>query len=61
MPAPSDLPLRKVTLNLYDHDCTTMELIYGHGWSEIVRNLVNDHANYKRAARKAWTGEDDAK
>lgn len=44
MPRPAaERPLRKVTLNLFDEDCTVMERSYGRGWSEIVRSLLEDH------------------
>lgn len=44
MPAKSDDPLRKVTLNLYEADCLTFESYYGRGWSEQVRALVHEQA-----------------
>lgn len=44
MPAKADEPLRKVTLNLYEADCSALESYYGRGWSEQVRSLVRDHA-----------------
>lgn len=43
MPAKSDEPLRKVTLNLYEADCAALEQYYGHGWSEQVRQVVRAH------------------
>lgn len=47
MPNPgADAPLRKVTLNLYEEDCTIMEEAYGHGWTAAVRNLVRKHVKY---------------
>lgn len=43
MPNPgADRPLRKVTLNLYEEDCATLEQHYGHGWTTNVRAVVND-------------------
>lgn len=50
MPKESDLPLRKVTLNLFQSDVAEMERIYGRGWTEQVRELVNIHIMYKKAA-----------
>lgn len=44
MPTPADAPLRKVTLNLYEADCARMEQAYGHGWTTVVRDWVNQHA-----------------
>ena len=43
MPARSDDPLRRVTLNLYEVDCIMMERIHGQGWTTIIRGLVKDH------------------
>lgn len=48
MPTPADAPLRKVTLNLYEDDCATLETHYGRGWSEYVRCITNDLANLIR-------------
>jgi hypothetical protein len=46
MPVRADEPLRKVTLNLYEADCLWMEREYGHGWTERLRqhlqNLVHE-------------------
>ena len=45
MPNPGlEKPIRKVTLNLWDDDVTTLKRHYGQGWSAIVRDLVEDHA-----------------
>lgn len=49
MPAKSDDPLQKITLNLYEADVAALEAYYGRGWSEQVRALVHDHA-YKLTA-----------
>ena len=43
MPAKSDDPLRKITLNLYEADVLALEAYYGHGWSEAVRQVVHQH------------------
>lgn len=43
MPAKSDEPLRKVTLNLYEEDCAALAIALGHGWSEQVRQWVHQH------------------
>jgi hypothetical protein len=44
MPNPgAELPLRKVTVNLFDEDCTAAEAYYGRGWSEELRKLWHDH------------------
>ena len=43
MPAKSDEPLQKVTLNLYEADVASLEAYYGHGWSEQVRQVVSAH------------------
>lgn len=51
MPARSDDPLRRVTLNLYEADCLLLEKAVGHGWTELVRRLVNAEANLRRTSR----------
>ena len=43
MPPPSDRPLARCNILLYEADKSWLERHYGHGWSEIVRNLVRDH------------------
>ena len=45
MPAKSDDPLQKVTLNLYAVDVAMLEAYYGHGWSEQVRQVVHAHVS----------------
>ena len=40
----SDIPLRKVTLNLYDSDMETLRRFYGNGRvSEVIQKLVHRH------------------
>ena len=42
MPNPgSDLPLRKVTLNLYEEDCAELERIHPGGWTTRIREIVH--------------------
>lgn len=53
-PAPSDIPLRRVTLNLYNLDCQQMAEIYGRGWTEVVRNLVRKHVQDHRKELAKW-------
>ena len=48
MPIRPDAPLRKVTLNLYQNDVVAMDHYYGHGWTEIIRNLVRSHVKALR-------------
>lgn len=48
MPKESDEPLRKCTLNLFRKDVVELERLYGRGWTEKVRELVNIHVNNKR-------------
>ena len=56
MPNPgADAPLRKVTLNLYESDCAKLELSYGHGWTTVVRDWVNQHV--RGAERKLVLGD----
>lgn len=41
MPPRSDDPLRRVTLNLYESDCAWLEVQYGRGWTERVRQHIH--------------------
>ena len=41
MPARSDDPLRRCTLNLYESDCQWLEVHYGRGWTERVRQHIH--------------------
>jgi hypothetical protein len=50
MPVRADETLRRVTINLYDADCTTFADHYGHGWSTEVRAIIHSHANLIRAS-----------
>lgn len=43
MPPRSPEPLRRITLNLFEADCVSMERRYGHGWTERVREMVQKH------------------
>jgi hypothetical protein len=47
MPVKSDDPLRKVTLNLYEADCQWMERMYGHGWTERIRQHIHNEVAYR--------------
>lgn len=49
MPAKSDDPLRRCTLNLYESDCAWLEAHYGHGWTERVRQHIHSEVT-KRSA-----------
>lgn len=40
-PVRSDDPLRRVTLNLYESDCTWFERTYGRGWTERIRQHIH--------------------
>ena len=50
MPARSDDPLRKVTLNLYEADCQWFEKNYGRGWTERLRQHI--HAEVTKRSRQ---------
>ncbi len=43
--------LRKVTLNLFEADCTALERQHGFGWSEVVRALVRADLLWKQRIR----------
>lgn len=42
MPARSDDPLRRVTLNLYEADCIAMERWHGQGWTTRIREIIHN-------------------
>lgn len=44
----SDDPLRKVTLNLYEADCRWMEINYGRGWTERIRQHIHSEVESRR-------------
>lgn len=52
MPAPSDKPLRKCTLNLFADDVAYLERTYGQGWTEHVRQAVERHVISHKQYRK---------
>ena len=54
MPAKSDDPLRKVTLNLYESDCAWLERTYGHGWTERVRQHIHNEVSERREHNKPY-------
>lgn len=47
MPKLPDEPLHKTNINLYQRDVEDMKRVYGWGWSEVIRNLVRKHMDYK--------------
>lgn len=53
MPAKSDDPLRRVTLNLYEADCRRGEEVYSHGWTTEVRRVWNEHLEKYRSLHNA--------
>lgn len=55
MPVRSDDPLRRVTLNLYEADCITLERIHGHGWTTFIRDLVKQAVNQTHSTSRART------
>lgn len=36
-------PLRKVTLNLYEEDCLSLEQDYQQGWTVAIRNIIHNN------------------
>lgn len=42
MPAQAARPLRKVTLYLFEEDCSWAEHFLGRGWSETAREAFHD-------------------
>ena len=43
MPPPSDRPLARCNILLYEADKAYLEARYGHGWSGVVRDLIHKH------------------
>lgn len=42
MPNPgAERPLRRVTLNLFEEDCVTLERLHGYGWTGVVRDRIH--------------------
>lgn len=48
MPAPSDEPLIKITLNLYDADVTWFKHKHGAGYSGEIREVIRKHVREQR-------------
>jgi hypothetical protein len=60
MPNPgSSIPLRKVTLNLYEEDCAYAERFFGQGWSEIVRDCFHRRVQATRFVKSRTLGDLD--
>ena len=60
MPAKSDDPLRRCTLNLYETDCDWLERTYGHGWTERVRQHIHNEVLKRQGEarkRKIFLGD----
>lgn len=51
MPPLSDPPLARCNLNIFAEDKAAMYRRYGHGWSEVVRNLVHEHVKQMEAPK----------
>jgi len=54
MPARSDDPLRRVTLNLYEADCQWLERTYGRGWTERVRQHIHNEVVKRSLTKKQF-------
>jgi len=53
MPNPgSDRPLRRITLNLYDEDCTYAEHNIGYGWAKVVRDEFHQYIKQIRTHKR---------
>lgn len=60
MPARSDDPLRRVTLNLYEADCLWLATTYGHGWTERIRQHIHNEVLKRQGEvrkRKLFLGD----
>ncbi len=58
MPAyPSDEPLRKVTLNLFDRDVLDLKKVDEYGWTSLVRMIIREYL-VKRRMRYQTEGSD---
>ena len=61
MPAPSDKPLRRVSMHLFADDVALLERRYGRGWSEQVRLLVErDNKNWRSLRATLDATEEEA-
>ena len=49
MPARSDDPLRRCTLNLYESDCIWLEAHYGTGWTTRIRQHIHAEVEKRKA------------
>lgn len=52
MPAPSDRPLRKVTMNFFRDDVAYMVAKYGTGWTSEVRDRLADFVKERKRLEK---------
>ena len=58
MPNPgSDKPLRRVTLNLYEEDCTYAERYLGYGWAKLVRDEFHHYIEGRREHKRKTLGD----
>lgn len=53
MPAPSDRPLRKCTLNLFEDSVAELVRIYGNGWTAEVRRAVDEFIKRRHEAQQS--------
>jgi len=58
MPPRSPRPLRKVNLNLFADNVDTMIRLHGHGWSERLRDLLDNHCAMIRNTREPFLDGD---
>lgn len=52
MPAASDRPLRKVTMNFYEDDVAYMVATYGSGWTSEVRQRLSDFITNRKLLQR---------
>lgn len=61
MPNPgSDRPLRKVTLNLFEDDCRTLEHMLGQGWTTYIRETIAVNCARLKSTKRKTVGDLDA-
>jgi hypothetical protein len=54
---PSEEPLRKVTLNLFEKDIHDLKRVDEYGWTSLVRMIVREYL-IKRSLRYRTEGSD---
>lgn len=57
MPIRPDEPLRRTTLNLYTSDVEYFQRIYGHGWTERIRQHLHNEVLKRQSTKPQTLGD----